>query len=158
VEVGGIVSCAGAFLENEAGPALSAAGLHLRRSADLGPGVATGAGPQGTVRLTGADIGGDLNLAGARLRNTSGPALVADGVHVESSILLTAGFEATADHASPAVALRGARAGGALDARDAVLINSGGGALDISAADVGGDVMLRRVVADGVGGGAPSCS
>jgi hypothetical protein len=153
-EIDGVLSCAGAVLDNDAGPALSAAGLHLRRSADLGPGVvAMGAGPHGTVRLSGARVGGDLNLAGAQLRNASGPALVADGVRVESSILLTDGFKAAGAHTSPAVALRGARVAGALDVRGAELGNSEGCALDVSDAEVGGDVMLRRVRADGVGGG-----
>jgi hypothetical protein len=114
------------------------------------------------VEHTGAlAVAGVLGIAGnwvaALIRSRAGrrlesPALVADGARVEASIQLTRGFQVAAGDTSPAVALRGGRTGGALDATDAVLTNKEGCALDASDADIAGDLVLRRVVADGVGG------
>ena len=49
----------------------------------------------GAVRLSGAHIGGQLDCAGAELRNDSGPALAADGLQVGQDMYLSGGFTAT---------------------------------------------------------------
>jgi hypothetical protein len=74
------------------------------------------------------------------------------------AILLTAGFEATAADVSPAVALRGARAGEALDARSAVLSNSEGCALDVSDARSAATPYSAASPPTVSAEGAPSCS
>jgi hypothetical protein len=74
--VGGRLSCSGAQLSNTSGPALHADGIQVDEDVFLDDGfTAEGAGEDGTVRLLGARIGGQLNCRGARLRNESGTAL-----------------------------------------------------------------------------------
>jgi hypothetical protein len=50
--------------------------------------------PAGAVRLAGAHLG-QLDCDGARLANTSGPALLADGLRVDRAAHFRAGFQAT---------------------------------------------------------------
>jgi hypothetical protein len=73
---------------------------------------ATGNGDLGAVRLVGTHLGW-LDCSGARLANTSGPALAGDSLEVDRNIILYAGF--TAIDAGPAmIGLSGARIGGEL--------------------------------------------
>jgi hypothetical protein len=73
---------------------------------------ATGNGDLGAVRLVGTHLGW-LDCSGARLANTSRPALAGDSLEVDRNIILYAGF--TAIGAGPAViGLSGARIGGEL--------------------------------------------
>jgi hypothetical protein len=74
--------------------------------------TATGAGESGAVRLICAHIDGQLDCSGAKLRNNSGPALVAGGLQVDQDMFLTDGFTATGSgDADVAVELTGARVG-----------------------------------------------
>jgi hypothetical protein len=60
---------------------------------------ANGTSPDGTVRLVGAHIGGQLDMSSAILTNNSGPALSADGLQVDAGLILTDRFKATGvDH------------------------------------------------------------
>ncbi|WBO61798.1 hypothetical protein [Streptomyces camelliae] len=56
--------------------------------------VANADTPSGAVRFLGAHLG-LLDCDGARLENTSGPALHADGLRVDRAVFLRAGFRAT---------------------------------------------------------------
>ena len=81
--IGGSLDCSGAELRNDSGPALDAESLQVGQDMYLRGGfTATGSGGDGAVRLLGARIGGQLDCTGAQLRNDSGPALAADGLHV----------------------------------------------------------------------------
>jgi hypothetical protein len=81
--VGGSVLCDGAAMRNDSGPGLVAYGLQVGQDVFLRRTfTATGAGERGAVRLVGAHIGGNLDCTGAAVRNDSGPALLADGLHV----------------------------------------------------------------------------
>jgi len=81
--IGGSLDCSGANLHDDSGPALLADGLQVGQDMFLREGfAATGVGEYGTVRLTGAHIGGSLLCDGANLRNDSGPALLADSLQV----------------------------------------------------------------------------
>jgi hypothetical protein len=85
--IGGSLLCDGASLHNDSGPALIADGLQVSQDMFLREGfTATGTGDDGTVRLTGAHVGGGLNCDGASLRNDSGPALHADGLQVDQDM------------------------------------------------------------------------
>ena len=44
--------------------------------------IADGAGPGGAVRLLGARVVGRLNCRAGTVRNSTGPALVADGLQI----------------------------------------------------------------------------
>ena len=89
-------------------------------------------GDDGAVRLAGARIGGQLDCAGAELRNDSGPALVADGLQVGQHVPPRR-FTATGSGDDGAVRLLGARIGGSLDCDGAELRNDSGPALSPTA-------------------------
>jgi len=82
----------------------------------------------GALCLSGAQVG-ELNCTGARLRNDSGPALNADNLQVDRSVLLDAGFEATGTGERGAICLGDAHIGGRLYCRSAKLRNDTGSAL-----------------------------
>lgn len=124
-----LLDCRGAHLRNDAGPALHADYLRVTQTADLRDGFnATGTGDDGTVRLLGAHISGQLECDSARLSNDSGPALVADGLRVEQSVFFRSGFAATASSEMGAIRLAQASLGH-LDCRGARLRNDAGPAL-----------------------------
>jgi hypothetical protein len=128
--IGDQLDCRNATLRNESGPALDADGLHVDRFVFLRHGFeATGAGEVGAVRLLAAHFGGNLECGGAKLRNKSGPALVADGLRVDQSVFLSDGFEATGAGEVGAVRLSGVHIGGQLDCSNATLRNDSGHAL-----------------------------
>jgi hypothetical protein len=109
----GTLDCAGARLANTVGPALDADGLQVDHSMFLCDGfAATSPSVRGTVRLLGAHIGGQLNCGGARLENTTGPALEADGSQVDRDVLLCDGFTALGGGGA-VLLLTDARIGGA---------------------------------------------
>ena len=142
--IGGQLSCVGATLRNDSGPALLAHSLQVGQGMLLlGGFAATGSGGQGAVRLTGARIGGSLECDGANLRNESGPALSGDALQVDQAMFLRGGFTATGAGDNGAVRLRSARIGGSLDCTGASLHNNSGPALDASSLQVGQGMYLR---------------
>lgn len=87
-DIGGQLDMEGAEVINSSnGPALVADGLSVKKSARLAL-IATGIGELGAVRLVGAHFGEQLDMIGAKLNNTLGPALVADGVNVDHDAFL----------------------------------------------------------------------
>lgn len=74
--IAGQFTALGARLTNHAGPALDAQGLRLAGDLFMQEGfIATGTGSDATVRLSSADVGGQLGLLGAELINSNGPIL-----------------------------------------------------------------------------------
>jgi hypothetical protein len=111
--IGSDLTCTGAGLSNESGPALVADSLQVGQGLYLNNGfTATGSGVFGAVRLVVAHIGGNVDCSGAHLRNESGPALNADSLQVDQSMHLTGGFTASGSGGLGAVNLVGARIGG----------------------------------------------
>ncbi|MER6559521.1 hypothetical protein ABT300_17635 [Streptomyces sp. NPDC001027] len=113
--VGGVLSLAGARLDNPDATALDAGRLtadhHTRMDARFTA--------RGEVRLTGAQISGDLVLTDARLINPGGVALAASQLHVAQSM--------TADglRAEGSIHLTGAETGGSLTLTGAGLAQDG---------------------------------
>ncbi|MFE9574549.1 hypothetical protein ACFYMW_39580 [Streptomyces sp. NPDC006692] len=133
----GLLDCDGARLGNTSGPALHAEFLRVDHSVYLRDGFrATGVGEQGAVRFAYAHLG-RLACDGARLENTSGPALHADGLRVDRAVFLRAGFRATG-----AVQLVDAHLG-LLDCDGARLENMSGPALHADGLRVDRAVFLR---------------
>ena len=138
----GTLDCGGARLENTTGPALEADGLQVDQSVFLRDGfTATSAGERGTIRLLGAHIGGQLNCGGARLENTTGPALNADHVQVDQDVFLHHGFTATSAGEQGTIRLLGAHIA-SLDCSGARLENTIGPALEADHLEVDRDVAL----------------
>jgi hypothetical protein len=151
--IGGQLSCDGADLRNESGPALRADGLQVDQDMFLTGGfTATGSGGDGAVSLSGAHIGGQLACTGAKLRNESGPALHAPGLQVDQAMLLDAGFTATGSGGVGTVSLTGAHIGGQLACIEANLSNDSGPALIADSLQVGQNLFLALFSATGDGG------
>ncbi|HEX3389019.1 MAG TPA: hypothetical protein VHT94_08275 [Streptosporangiaceae bacterium] len=119
--VTGQLSLRGTTLVNESGPALLADLITIGDGARLDQDFsAEGEGEAGAVRLPEARISGDLRLNGARLTNHSGPALLADGVTVQSDLVLDADvssgrrFEAAGAGRHGTLLIRGATVSGRL--------------------------------------------
>jgi len=138
----GTLDLSGARLENTTGPALDADGLQVDQSVFLRDGfIATSTSERGTIRLLSAHVGGQLNCSGARLENTTGPALNADHFQVDQDVLLYHGFTATSSSEQGTIRLLGARAG-ALICSGARLENTTGPALEADHLQVDRDVAL----------------
>ncbi|MGH3871331.1 MAG: hypothetical protein ACRDSR_07415 [Pseudonocardiaceae bacterium] len=149
--IGGQLNLNGARLTNDAGPALIGDALHVYGDVFGGGFIATGHGELSAVRLPGAHIRGQLNLNGAELANQAGPALIADGLHVDGGLVLAEGFTATGHCERGAVRLPGARIGGQLNLDGAQLINNAGPALIGDHLQVNGGVFFDGLTATGHG-------
>jgi hypothetical protein len=126
--IGGLLDCSKAKLCNESGPALSADGLQVGQAMLLTSGfTAIGGGDSGAIRLSEAQIGGQLGCEGAELRNESGPALIANNLQVDGAMFLRGRF--TGSHSAGAIRLTGAHIGGQLGCEGAELRNESGPAL-----------------------------
>jgi len=146
----GLLHCGGARLCNDSGPCLRGDGLQVGRGMYLyREFTATGTGQAGTVRLTGAYIGGSLECDGASLRNDSGPALLADDLQVGQDMFLREGFTATGSGEDGAVCLTGTHIDGSLVCDGASLRNDCGPALFSDGLQVGLDMWCDRLTADG---------
>ena len=140
--IGGQVECTGARLRNDSGPALAADGLQVGQGIFLNDQfTATGSGDLGAVRLNGAHTS-QLICTGAKLRNDSGPALVADGLQVDLATGLDGDFTVTGSSAAGAVRLIGAQIGGQLICTGANLRNDCGPALVADGLQVGYGMVL----------------
>lgn len=114
-EVGTVVDLSGSRLVNTEpeSPAFHGNNLGIGAGVFLNRGFrAEGGGPLGTVRLSGARLGGQLNLSGAWLVNPDGPTLVGDYLRTRSNLMLNQGFHAEGRHENGTVRLVGARIGG----------------------------------------------
>jgi hypothetical protein len=141
----GVVYCGGAAFRNDAGPAFDGDGVLVTRHLFLNEGFeAIGAGDYATVSLVAAQVGGQLRLDGATLRNCAGPVLVADGMHVSGNLSMAGGFEATASGNVAAVSLLGVRVDGELDLEGALIRNQSGAALMANNLQVSATVFLAN--------------
>ena len=93
----------------------------------------------GTVRLRGAQIGGDIECRRAKFDGMEGDALSADGVVVQGSIFLNQKFTSMGE-----VRLLNARIGGNLDCGSAQFDGVNGDALSVDGAVIKGNVFLRE--------------
>jgi hypothetical protein len=145
--IGGTLSFDRATLANDTGPALQADYLRVEGPLLMRHGfTATGADEFGAVNLTGAEIG-ELDAAGATVRNASGPAILAEAARFTGSVLLWKGFAATGG-----VDLRFVRIGGTFDCSGATFSSPSGSALCLAGTAIVGSVLCRRGGAvDGVG-------
>jgi hypothetical protein len=86
----GLLSCAGATIYNDKGPALEAAFLRTERNVSLHRKfTAEGSGDRGAVILHSAQIGGQLGVIDASLVNATGPALLTTRMRVSTDMILT---------------------------------------------------------------------
>jgi len=142
------LTLAGCQLEHPTKPPLDAdrltcGGLDLRGVRIIGH------ADVGAVRLSRARIGGSLECDGASLYNDSGPALNANGLHVDQGIFLRREFTATGSGDDGAVSVIGARIDGNFDCEGAKLHNSSGPALVADGLQIGGAFLRAGFTATG---------
>jgi hypothetical protein len=138
-----------AVLANTDGPALQADTLVADHDVALSRLHASAVSAEAAVRLRLAHIGGRLSLTrDAVLANVAGPALDAEGLHVEGDAFL-AGLRAVGHGDEGAVRLTGAHLGAQLDLRKAVLRNDDGPALVADGLLVGDSAVLAGLRASG---------
>lgn len=139
----------GAELANQAGPALIGDGLHVDGGLVLAEGfIASGHYERGAVRLPGAHISGQLNLAGATLVNPAGPALIGDHLEVDGGVFLD-GFTATGHGEDGVVRLPDAHITGQLNLDRAELTNAAGAAFIGDHLRVDSDMFAEGLTATG---------
>ncbi|MGW8378188.1 hypothetical protein [Streptomyces sp. ODS28] len=123
------------------GPALTADGLRVTGKASFDSIVASSKSEHGTLRLAGARLGGQLVCVDARLRCSSGPAVMGQDLHVTQSFFLRGKFTAAcADDGT--MNLNGASITGRLSCNSVQLRNSSGPALVAISMCVGKDLIL----------------
>lgn len=132
----------GTRVDSPAGPAVLSTGLVVDGSVFMETLDALGTSPGGAVCFTGATIGDDLVLQGARLIAGSGPAFNGEILIVKGAAWLDQGFTATGAGPSGAVCLTGA-----------VITNDSGPALVADAATVKGSGCLDEGFTATGGGG-----
>jgi hypothetical protein len=138
------LTCPGAIITNESGPALYADRLRADGVAMTSPFAAVGAGKLGAVRLPGAHITGQLDCAGAIMTNLSGPALNANHLQADGGALLWKGFTANGASEDGAVRLPGAHITGQFDCSGATITNPSGPALNANHLQADGGAFLRK--------------
>jgi hypothetical protein len=133
--ISGQLNLDGAELTNYAGPALI--GDHLQVGSDMfAEGfTATGHCTDSAVRLSDAQISGQLNLNNAKLTNQAGRALIGDHLQVGSDMFAER-FTATGHSTDGAVRLPDAQISGQLNLNNAKLTNPAGPVLDLEDAEV----------------------
>jgi hypothetical protein len=106
---------------------------------------------EGQVRLPGARIAGYLRLNGTSLSHAGGPALLAQGLRVETGLYAVRGYKETHDPFSVTgqILLDGAQIGGGLHLNDARLNNPGGVALSADHAVIDGGLSLSGALTRG---------
>ena len=113
-----------------------ATSLRIRNTAALGR------CPTGVIRLRAARLSGQLDCAGATLRNDSRPALNAEQLQTDQGMFLNEGFSATGAGTTGAVCLLSARIGGQLVCTGATLRNDSCPALNAEGLRADQDVIL----------------
>jgi hypothetical protein len=128
--IGGDLDCRGVVLGNSGGAAMEADRAQVDNNVLFeGDTLVDGVGERGTLRLTGARIGGRLGLRDAMLRNPTGPALAAVDLHTVHGVFLEGRFRAEGAGRRGTTYLRGAQIGGELNCRGAVVTNASGPAV-----------------------------
>ena len=124
-------------------PGLVADGLRVRRDLVLSGTHVTGRirrmaslSKTSAIWLNEAEVGGRLVAVGTRIETEADRALQADRMSVHGDVRLVGGF-----HANAEIRLLAAHIGGSLDLTSAV-IDTGGAALDLTTARIGGSLFL----------------
>ncbi|MBO1905468.1 hypothetical protein J4G37_11245 [Microvirga sp. 3-52] len=126
-----------AFLDGSSLPGLQAERLEARGGLYL-----RGARVDGEIRLTDAEMGGNLVCDGAVIKALGGFALNAEGIEVRNVLARGTDFRGGLN-------LRGARLGADFDGTGATVFRPDDVAIAAEAIDVGGSVLLRSATVDG---------
>ncbi|WP_433076628.1 hypothetical protein ACQP1P_32390 [Dactylosporangium sp. CA-052675] len=143
--IAGDVDCSGAQLTNTVGAALDANGMHVDGETLFGSSFAATSGcNDGTVQLINARIDKQLTCREGLVENLVGPAIHADGLHIDGNFLLRGRFNVRSACPSGGIRLLGAFVGGQLDCPGAQVSNTSGPAIHAEGIRVEGDVYLNQ--------------
>jgi hypothetical protein len=149
-KVDGDIAMENIEISNTGGVAIVADGLRADFGVNLNGARLVGSSPMGTVRLLGVRINGQLQMQNAIVTNDSGPALSADEIRVDGSVILfNSQFAGKGGHA--AVLMPGARITGNMMATGVRIENTAGGALVAERLEVGGNLFFTGMHASGAG-------
>lgn len=128
---------------------LVANGLHTDGRLQLRNVFVHGSAEDGVVRLVGARIGSQLDLTGAKITNTTGTALNADGVRIGDDLTL---LSATLHGTGPGSALRlvSAHVDDQVDLDEVEISNATGTAVNADDLHTGGNLFLGNATLSGV--------
>lgn len=142
--IGGVFDCNGSTFVNKSGPAFVADDLKVNGSLDLSGTRITSDCEFAAAQLTGALISGSLRGDLAVLVNKSGPALAADNLKVNGSMLLRHSRCLGNHILRSAVRLHGAHIGDNLEFDGTELSNDSGTALTANELQVDGATLFRN--------------
>ncbi|MGW5053922.1 hypothetical protein [Actinokineospora sp. NPDC004072] len=139
--IGGQLDLDRTTITNTTGPALYADTLRTDSALFLSDASISGTGENGALRLLGAHIGGQLDLDRTTITNTSGPALDADAIRIDSALFLC-DASITGAGENGALRLIGAHIGGQAHLTGTHLVNGSGLLLTLTEAQVGAALFL----------------
>jgi len=142
--IGGVFDCNGSTFVNNSGPAFVADDLKVNGSLELNRTRMTSDCESAAAQLTGALISGSLRGDLAVLVNKSGPALAADNLKVNGSMLLRHSRCLGNHILHSAVRLHGAHIGDNLEFDGTELSNDSGAALTANELQVDGATLFRN--------------
>jgi hypothetical protein len=158
VRVTGQILLRGATINNDAGCAVVADGLHVDGDLFTGEGFrATGTGRAGTMQLSGAHITGQVAFHGGSVTNQDGPALFAEWLRVDGDLFLREGAEFAGCGPIGVVHLASARIGGHVSVVDVALSNASGPLLSVEGVRAEGNFLAGRTVCRAIRDGAAVC-
>jgi hypothetical protein len=147
--IGGQLLMDGADIENPSGPALLADGFTVDGALLIEHARLSGTGDLGAIRLASARVGKDIYVVDTQVHNDSGPALHADGVRIDDTIvLMRSRISGAGDGGS--IWLLGAHVGG-IRIVETEVHDDCGSALFADQVQVKGHVFLERVRMSGAG-------
>ncbi|MET8851487.1 hypothetical protein [Amycolatopsis sp. NPDC004625] len=141
--IGGQLVGMDAHVINSRGPAVQAGGMHVGGDLFLTNARITGTSDGGAVSLPAVEVGDQINLAGTVIGNGSGPAVIADNIHVGKNLVLrTARIAGTG--AAAAFRISGAHVRGQLQGHDLTVTNNSGPAIMADGMSVGKELYLSN--------------
>ncbi|MFD5091344.1 hypothetical protein ACFWMR_12135 [Amycolatopsis thailandensis] len=140
--IGSQFAAEGMHATNSNGPALNVDGLQVDAGVFLTDARFTGSGQRGAVVLLNAHIGNAFHASRVHVTNSNGPALNADGLQVDASMLMKDAWLTGGDERG-AVSLLGAHISGQLNVCLAHVTNSNGPALNADTLRVDASMLMR---------------
>ncbi|MFL6121937.1 hypothetical protein [Actinophytocola sp.] len=150
--VGGLLTLVRAEVRNDSGPALYADGLQVGGTLFLRDARLFGHSHRGAVRLPGAHVGGELNMEGIEVHNSTGAAVDGPELTVANNVLIRRAVLHGHGEAG-AIRLRGARIGGVLSMADAEITNDAGPAVLANRLRAEGHLSFSGAELSGTGAG-----
>ncbi|TWP51520.1 hypothetical protein FKR81_15065 [Lentzea tibetensis] len=136
--------CDGLNASNQAGPAVLIDSIKVDADVFLRGARIGGVGDEGAIRMPTAKIGGQLTLDDFQAANSSGPAVIADGMSVGSNLYLQK-LELVGSGSHGALRCLNAAIGGQLLVKESSVFNLSGPAICADGIDVGSDAIFRDV-------------